>query len=158
MDGFFFWLTLLTAVGSGLVGGALFAFSNLVLKGLRTVPTTTAMAAMQALNAAVDRSLFVAAFVGTGVASLALAVSAPLRWNGVGSAALLVGSLLYLSVIVVTRIVHLPRNAVLMTKDPAADESAAWWERFRSTWNTWNWVRTVAALLATVALVLALVL
>lgn len=155
-DSLFFVLTLLTALGSGIMAGALFVFSNMVLKGLRTAPTPTAIAAMQALNGAVDRSLFVAVFTGTGVASLALAVSTAFRWDGVGSVLLLAGSLLYLSAIVITRIVHLPRNAVLMTKDPETQESAAWWEEFRSVWNTWNRVRTVTATLGTVALMLAL--
>lgn len=155
-DQLFFVLTLLTALGSGLIAGALFVFSNMVLKGLKTAPTPTAIAAMQALNGAVDRSLFVVVFAGTAVASLVLAISVPFRWDGLGSVALLAGSLLYLTVPLITRVVHLPRNAVLMTKDPATAESAAWWEQFRATWNTWNRVRTVTALLGAALLTLAL--
>lgn len=149
-------LTLLTALGSGLMAGALFVFSNLVLKGLRSSPTPTAIAAMQALNGAVDRSLFVVAFTGTAVGSVVLAVSVAFRWEGLDSAMLLAGGLLYLSVIVITRVVHLPRNAVLMTKDPDDAASATWWEEFRSVWNTWNRVRTLTALLASALMVISL--
>ena len=155
-NGLFFGLTLLTALGSGLMAGAMFVFSNMVLAGLRNTSTPTAIAAMQALNGAVDRSLFLAVFTGTGVLSLVLAVSVPFRWDGPASVLLLAGSLLYLVVIAVTRIVHLPRNAVLMTTDPTTRESAAWWAEFTPVWNTWNRVRTLAALFATGLLVLSL--
>ena len=45
-------LTLVAAVGAGLVGGVFFAFSAFVMRALRGLPDEQGLAAMQAVNRA----------------------------------------------------------------------------------------------------------
>jgi uncharacterized membrane protein len=75
IDKLIFVLTLFSALGCGLIAGAFFAFSSFVMKALAQLPPPYGIAAMQAINIVVINPLFMAAFLGTGVASLALVVS-----------------------------------------------------------------------------------
>ena len=48
-----FTLTLITALGCGLVAGILYAFSSSVMKALARLPSAQGIAAMQSINVAV---------------------------------------------------------------------------------------------------------
>lgn len=50
IDGFPSVLTLIAAVGAGLVAGIFFAFSTFVMKALNRPPPTQGIAAMQSIN------------------------------------------------------------------------------------------------------------
>src|SRR6516162_3235721 len=60
-------LTFVAALGSGLVAGIFFAFSNFVLKALARVPSVQGIAAMQSINVVVLIRWFFAVFFGTAV-------------------------------------------------------------------------------------------
>ncbi|GAA4986027.1 hypothetical protein [Actinopolymorpha pittospori] len=45
-------LAVISAVGSGLVGGVFFGFSTFVMQALRRLPSAQGLAAMQAINVA----------------------------------------------------------------------------------------------------------
>ena len=53
MGGFTFVLTLLAALGSGLIGGVFFAFSAFVMKALARLRPDQGIAAMQSINVTV---------------------------------------------------------------------------------------------------------
>ncbi len=50
-DGLLHILTLISALGCGLVGGIFFAFSTFVMKALTRLPPAQGIAAMQSINA-----------------------------------------------------------------------------------------------------------
>ena len=56
-------LTFVVALGSGLVAGIFFAFSNFVMKALGCVPPAQGIAAMQSINAVVLNRWFFAVFL-----------------------------------------------------------------------------------------------
>ena len=70
-----FILTLLSALGCGLIAGVFFAFSAFVMKALAGLPPPQGIAAMQSINVAVLNRWFFAAFFGAAAACLVLAVS-----------------------------------------------------------------------------------
>ena len=55
-------LTFVAAVGSGVVAGIFFAFSNFVMKALARVPPAQGIAAMQSINVVVLNRWFFAVF------------------------------------------------------------------------------------------------
>lgn len=142
-------LTLLSALGSGLIAGVFFAFSAFVMKALARLPAPQGIAAMQSINVVVISPLFMTALLGTAAACVILAISALVSWHRSGSAWLLAGSLLYLGgAIVVTRVFNIPRNDALAAAAATSTEGAVLWTRFSNTWTVWNHVRTLMALLA----------
>jgi hypothetical protein len=90
-----FVLTLVTALGCGLIAGVFFAFSAFIMKALSRLQPAQGIAAMQSINIAVINPLFLGVFLGAGVACVAVAISSLLAWHQPGSAYLLAGSLLY---------------------------------------------------------------
>ncbi len=63
-------ITLVAAIGSGLVGGVFFAFSSFVMPALRRLPDDQGISAMQAINKAAPTPLFMTALFGTAAVSL----------------------------------------------------------------------------------------
>ena len=150
-------LTLLAALGCGLMAGVFFAFSNFIMKALARIPQGEGIAAMQSINRAVINPWFMLVFLGTAAASLALAVMAVPRWQQPGAVCLLAGGALYfVGTFLVTLAFNVPRNNELATLGRADPKGAAAWPRYLSGWTAWNHVRTICALAAAALLSLAL--
>jgi uncharacterized membrane protein len=150
-------LTLLAALGSGLVAGIFFAFSAFVMAALGRLPPDGGIAAMQSINVAVLNTWFFAAFFGTAAACVILAVIALFNWNGPGAIYLLAGSLLYLlGTILVTMAFNVPLNGALAAVEADSAKGAELWTRYLSAWTAWNHVRTAGSLLAAASFILAL--
>jgi uncharacterized membrane protein len=151
------YVTVFAAVGSGLMGGLLFAFSNFVMKALVEQPPASAIRTMQAINVTIVNPLFLAIFLGTALATAILAVTALLRLSTPGMPLLLVGAALFLlGAFGVTLIFNVPLNNALATQDPGTAAAAQFWLSYVSRWMVWNHVRTIASLAATVCLILAI--
>jgi uncharacterized membrane protein len=158
MDNLILGLTFLSALGCGLIGGVFFGFSTFVMRALASLPAQQGIAAMQSINIVVINPMFMTAFMGTGVACLALAVLSFFRWQKPGAGYLITGSLLYLlGTILVTMLFNVPRNDALAAADPASAEGARVWTSYVTSWTAWNHVRTGAALAAAALLSIALV-
>lgn len=156
-DGWLHVLTLVSAVGCGLVGGIFFAFSTFIMKALARLPTGQGIAAMQFINTTVINPLFLMAFFGTAATCAILGVRGLLNWRSPGSPYLVGGSLLYLvGTILVTIACNVPRNDALAAVEPETDEGARLWADYLLTWTRWNHARTVAALLAAAFLAVSL--
>ena len=156
MDTALFTLTLVTAVGCGATGGALFAFSAFVMHGLRRLPAATAIAAMQSINVTAVTPVFMTALFGTAAACVALAVTALAGLDKSFAPYLLAGSALYLAgVVLLTMTYHVPRNNALAALEPTAPEAASQWARYLAEWTRWNHVRAAAGLGAAAALMIA---
>ncbi len=150
-------LTLITALGCGLVAGILFAFSTFVMKALARVPAAQGIAAMQSINITVINPLFMGAFFGTAAACVLVVVFWLLRWNEAESVYLLVGGPVYLiGTILVTMAFNVPRNDALEAVDPESAEGETYWRRYLVEWTLWNHVRTAAALAAAALFTIAL--
>ncbi len=157
MEGFLFALTLLAALGCGMMAGVFFAFSAFVMKALARLPTAQGVAAMQAINVAAVTPAFMAALFGTAVACGALAVSALFTWNERFSPYLLIGGVLYLvGTILLTIAYHVPRNEALARVKPHEAGAESQWNRYLSGWTRWNHVRAAASLAAAGTLTIAL--
>lgn len=149
-------LTLITAIGSGLMAGLFFTFSTFALTALAKLPPEQGIAAMNSINVVILNTTFFIIFFGTAALSLGLGVTGILRWTEPGSAWLLIGSLLYLvGVIGVTMVFNVPLNNALAAVAPASPEGAAMWTRFLAQWLPWNHVRTLTNTGALIAFVLA---
>ena len=150
-------ISVFAAVGCGLMGGLLFAFSNFVMKALLQQPPASAVRTMQAINVAIVNPLFLAIFLGTALATAILAVTALLRLSTPGMPLLLAGSALFLlGAFGVTMIFNVPLNNALATQDPETAAVAQFWATYVSRWMVWNHVRTVASLAAAACLILAI--
>ena len=74
-------ITFSAALGSGLMAGLFFVFSNSVMKALAALPPDKGIAAMQAINVAIVNPLFLAVFLGTAAACLPATIFALARWH-----------------------------------------------------------------------------
>jgi uncharacterized membrane protein len=150
-------LTLLTALGSGLIGGLFFAFSISVMKALARLPSAQGIAAMQSINIAIINPLFLSVFLGTAVGSALVIIGSLLHWHYPGSVYLIVGGSLYLvGSLLVTGVFNVPKNETLAAVAPTHPDAARLWTDYLSAWTAWNHVRTVGALLATASLTIGL--
>lgn len=157
IDRLLFALTLVTALGCGLMAGTFFAFSCFIMKALARLQPLQGIAAMQSINIAVLNPVFFLVFLGTGAGCALLAVFSLLRWYRVDAFYLLIGSLLYLGgTLVVTIVCNVPRNEALARVDSASPDAAKLWHAYLTGWTTWNHVRTLAALAAAASLTIAL--
>lgn len=152
MDGLLFALTLLSALGCGLMAGVFFAFSAFEMRALASLQPTQGIPAMQSINRGGDQSV----------------VLRRVHWNGGGlhfdgcsccvpvvpacCRLLMIGSLFYLiGTFLVTIVFNVPMNDALETVDPEGADATTAWAGYLSRWTAWNHVRTVAALLGAAA-------
>ncbi len=157
IDGLLFALTLLSALGCGLMAGVFFAFSAFVMKALARLPPAQGIAAMQSINVAAITPAFMGALFGTAASCVVLVVASLLMWREPGAAWLLVGGLLYLvGAIAVTMAFNVPRNNALAAVAPDSTAGASLWTRYVAGWTAWNHVRAAASLAAAASLTIAL--
>lgn len=151
-------LTVIAALGSGLIAGVFFAFSTFVMKALARIQPSEGIAAMQSINIVVVNPLFLTAFMGTAAICVVVTVLSILRWSEAGSAWLLAGAAVYvIGTFLVTVVFNIPLNNVLAAVDPASADGARLWAGYVSDWTFWNHVRTIAAFSAATLLTLALI-
>lgn len=140
----------LCALACGLLGGLFFAFSAFVMRALGGLAPAAGIAAMNAINRDILRSLFMPVFWASTLAALALAVLGLLRWGEAGAAAMFAAG-------VVTVAIEVPQNERLQAVDADAPAALPVWQGYLSKWTAWNHVRTVACLLACALCIAALV-
>jgi uncharacterized membrane protein len=157
LDSLRFTMTLIAALGCGLIAGAFFAFSAFVMKALARLPHGEGIAAMQSINVVVLNPLFLGVFVGTAIVCVLGLIDSLVRWQTPGAAYVLAGSALYLvGTFLVTRVFNVPLNDALALSAPSDPSSAAIWASYVSSWTAWNHVRTAAALAAAASFSIAL--
>lgn len=142
-------LTVLSLLGSGLMAGLFFAFSVSVMPALGRRPAKEGMAAMQQINTAIVNPVFLAAFFGPALTSVALAVMTVIDWGMTGGSWLLAGGLVHLiGTILVTVARNVPMNNALAAADPETEEGIALWARYLTRWTAWNHLRVTLNLSA----------
>lgn len=164
-----FTLTLITALGCGLIAGIFYAFSAFIMKALRNLPPAQGVAAMRRINIDVINPWFMAVFMGTAGTSLGLIVMTLINWDTAGPPDApgppgltwrLAGAALYLvGTFGITIVFNVPLNnqlAKATPESPESPETAELWARYLRVWTNWNTVRTAAALAASASLILAM--
>jgi uncharacterized membrane protein len=149
-------LILTSAIGAGVIGGTFFAYSASVMTALGRLPAPQGIAAMQSIDVVIINAWFMTPFLGTALVGVAVAVMAVARWSDAGSLVLLAGAVLYVvGTLLVTMLINVPMNNALAAATPTTTEAAHLWARYLVSWTFWNHVRTVAALAAMIAFVMA---
>lgn len=150
-------LTVIAAIGSCLVAGVFFAFSNFIMAALARLPAPGGIAAMNSINITVITPTFMTALFGTGLICLVLVAAAFMGWSQSGSYWLIAGAVIYLvGNPIVTMVFNVPLNDALAAVDPASSNGAAVWANYLSQWVMWNHVRTITAIVAMACFVFAL--
>lgn len=149
-------LTLLTLLGSGLMAGLFFAYSNSVMPALARMPGPQGIAAFNNVNIVIYNPLFLTLFMGTAVLALLLAIAALMGWTP-HPVWILIGAALYLAGnLAVTMGINVPMNDALAAADPEAPTSAALWATLLDRWVFWNNVRAMACTGALAAFAMAM--
>jgi uncharacterized membrane protein len=146
----------------GLTTGLVFAFTVVVMPGIRTLPDRNFLQAFKAMDRVIQNNdpLFLFAWAGSVVALIAAAVVHVPELDGLPRLFLLGAVAVYLvGVQLPTVVVNVPLNNQLQAADlPALD--AAELQRARSAfeprWVWWNAFRTVAATVTTAMLLAVL--
>lgn len=150
-------LTLLAALGSGIMAGLFFSFSAFIMQAFGKRPAPVGIAAMQSINETILNPIFFSVFFGTALIGLVLGVQALIEWADPGSPWRLAGGLLYLvSAIGITMQSNVPLNNRLASAEPASAEGAAFWARYLKLWTAWNHVRTIGCIGATGSFILGM--
>lgn len=132
-----------SAIGCGLIAGLYFAFSTFILQAFDRLGPARAAEAMNAINVRIQRSLFMPLFLGTTLASLALAVIGLVHLHDAGGAAMLAGGAIHvLGMFVVTMVFNVPLNNALVARGGEA------WPLYLPRWLLWNHIRTLASTIA----------
>jgi uncharacterized membrane protein len=150
-------ITLLSLLGSGLMAGLFFAYSNSVMPALARMPGPQGIAAMNHVNVVILNPLFLSVFMGTAVLALLLIVAAFLGWTA-KPAWIVIGSVLYLAGnIAITMGINVPMNNALAAAGSDAPNSAALWASYLDRWVFWNHVRAAACTASLAAFAMALI-
>ncbi len=143
-----------SALGALLIAGVFFAFSSFIMTGLGRLPASQGIASMNSINVTVINPIFMAAFLGTGVAATALIVTNFSSLPDPSAIKIIVGALFYLiGSIGVTMVFNVPLNDALAAADA---DGAAIWAEYLKTWTMWNHLRCLASLAAGALFVSAL--
>lgn len=150
-------LILLTALGSALMAGLFFTFSNFVMRALGQLQAHEGIAAMQRINVVILNPLFFVVFMGTALLSLVLLVATVLQGAQPNAIYIVAGGLSYLvGVMAVTITRNVPMNNALDALPAASAEAQQLWQRYLVDWTRWNHVRSVTSFLGTLFFILAL--
>ncbi|KOX12800.1 hypothetical protein ADK67_45095 [Saccharothrix sp. NRRL B-16348] len=136
-------VTIIAALGCGMMAGVFFAFSAMVMPGLRRAEPAVGLAAMRAINLAVVNPAFIGVFLGTAVVGVVAAFEGdPLAWAG--------AALYGLGGIVLTGAFHIPRNDQLERRG-----TTEYWTRYLREWVPMNHLRALLSLAAAASFTLA---
>jgi uncharacterized membrane protein len=150
-------LTFIAALGSGLMAGLFFIFSNTIMAALGRLASANGIAAMNAINVTILNGVFLGVFMGTAVISALLIVGWFFSWAPSGGAFALAASLVYLvGIIGVTMVFNVPMNEALQAAQPDSTEAAALWQDHLQRWTMWNHVRTFSGLFSLALFIQAL--
>lgn len=145
-------------VGSALIGGIFFAFSNFIMKALQRVPAPEGILAMQTINITVLNRGFLGLFMGTALLCLIIAVIAIAEWEMARSPYLLGGAVAYIGgTWFVTVLGNVPLNDKLAGAEREHPESMEVWAHYLERWTKLNSQRAGAAVSASTLFLIGLI-
>lgn len=135
------------ALGSGLVAGIYLAFSVFIMPALGKIETSQSVAAMNAINETILRSLFMPLFFGSTIVSAILPVVALVHWSDAGPGlTLIAGAIYFVGMFVCTVVFNVPLNNVLAGLNEDSANAGEVWSHYLKVWTQWNHFRTVGSL------------
>lgn len=147
------------SLGSAVVGGIFFAFSNFIMKALARLSSAEGIAAMQSINVTVLNRWFLGVFIGTAVVSLLLAGYAIANWSTPPAPWLLGASVAYvIGCWVLTIAGNVPLNNTLAGTAPQGRESTTAWQHYLKHWTSLNSQRALGSVVAALLFIIALIL
>lgn len=136
-----------SALSCGLMAGLYFAFSAFIMRALGRIERSAGIAAMNAINVDIQRSLFMPVFLGSTLVAAILTVVALLDLAAPYALPALIGGAIYVvGMFMVTMIRNVPLNNALAAIDGSDGEGSTLWARYLTRWTRWNHVRTLASL------------
>ena len=153
------WLLHAGVLGSGVLSGLYFIFSFCVMKSLNAQGPAAAIATMNAINVIIVNPFFSLFFFGAPIVCAALlgqsvkegvGSSLDTKLTTAGALVLLIGELL------LTGVVHIPKNNALAAHTPGQASDAAVWADYYTSWTPWNHVRGLASMITVACLSYAL--
>ncbi|HEX8056281.1 MAG TPA: anthrone oxygenase family protein [Novosphingobium sp.] len=137
----------ISALCCALMAGLYFAFSTFIMRALGRIDRSAAIAAMNAINVDIQRSLFMPIFLGSTLIAAVLVVVTLLDLAAPYAAPALMGSAIYVAgMFVVTMARNVPLNNALAAIEPRDGATNPLWPRYLTEWTRWNHVRTLASL------------
>lgn len=138
------------AVAAAVSAGCALVFSSFVMRALGQLPGAQAIRAMQAINERAINPLFLAFFIGTGVATLAVsAIHLAVGTPSPSDPWLLAGTAVYnVGLVLVTIARSVPLNDALARVDDVDTDAAGTWNAYDRPWTGWNHLRAVAGVVA----------
>lgn len=144
-------------VGSALIGGIFYAFSNFIMKALQRVPAPEGILAMQTINITVLNRGFLGVFMGTALLCLMLAVISIAEWEMARSPYLLGGAVAYIGgTWLVTILGNVPLNNKLAEAEREHPDSMELWNHYLERWTRLNSQRAGAAVCASALFLIGL--
>jgi len=135
-----------TALSSGLIAGVYFAFSGFIMKALSKLDIAQSIAAMNAINETILRSLFIPLFFGSSIISLLLVIISIIYWNETDATLVLItGAIYFIGMFVCTVLFNLPLNTALEVLRPDNNNKQSW-SHYLKIWTAWNHLRTISSL------------
>jgi uncharacterized membrane protein len=144
------------AIGSGLVGGVLFAFSSFVMPALRRIPPAHGIAAMQSINRQAPTFAFMSLVGGTAVISAGVGLMAAFQRDQPGAGWVGAGTVSYIVALAITGGFNVPRNDRLAGFDAATSEASRYWSTYLTEWTAGNHIRTAFCIIAAASFTMAL--
>lgn len=143
-------LTLLAwimALCAGLMAGIYAAFSVFIMRSFATLDTADAIAAMNAINVVILKSLFLPLFFGSTVIAALMVIAGVWQWGEPGAGKAFAAGAIYMTgMFLVTVFGNIPLNNALARVSGSGEEAAQTWARYLTRWTRWNTLRTIASL------------
>ncbi len=136
------------AVGAGLLGGVLFAFSSFVMPALRRIPAPEGISAMQSINRQATTLAFGALIATTVLLAVGVGLHALLHRDQSGAGWVGAGTISLMLALAVTGRINVPRNDRLATFDAETLEAAIYWSTFLNEWVLANHFRAMFCVIA----------
>ena len=152
------YLCLFLGLSSALVASVFQSFSDFVMRGLVLAQPASGIDAMQQINRAVLRSVFLFTFLALAPVSVGIALYAGSALEGLAQQFIVAASIIYvISSFFVTILGNVPMNQRLDQLHAASAEGARYWQTYGVRWTRWNHVRTIGSMTASACYLLAAV-
>lgn len=135
------------AISSGLMSGIYLAFSVVIMKSLATLDPSSGIAAMNAINKLILKTLFMPLFYVSTMIALVMTLTGLSSWGETGAAAAFTAGLIYLlGMFAMTAVGNVPLNNELAKVSGNGEEAVSTWNKYLIRWTRWNTVRAVSSL------------
>jgi len=135
------------ALSSGVMAGVYLAFSGFIMRSFNQLGAAQAIAAMNAINITIVRSVFMPVFFASTIFSMCLIVASIVYWDEVGAGVMLIAGVVYLmGMFFCTVVFNVPLNNSLATFKGEAGSLQQVWDQYYKVWTGWNHVRVISSI------------